>query len=259
MDLISTLFITILASFAINMVMFLVAFRYKTDKLTDISYAISFVTLAGFAVASSPQFPAPKLVLFGLIAIWAARLGTFLLVRIWKKKVDHRFDGMREDFRRFAGFWALQALSVWVILLPILLALSHTKISLTALSYIGIALWAIGVAIESIADIQKYNFSQDPANKGTWIDTGIWRYSRHPNYFGEILAWIGAYVCVLPILTTLESWIGLISPVFITCLLLFVSGIPPLEKHADEKWGSDPEYQAYKRRTSILIPWRKNA
>jgi steroid 5-alpha reductase family enzyme len=148
---------------------------------------------------------------------------------------------------------------VWVILLPTLLALAHTQITLTVVSYAGIALWAAGVTIEATADLQKYTFSQNPKNKGAWIETGVWRYSRHPNYFGEILAWVGVYICVAPVLTPLEAWIGLIGPIFIACLLIFVSGIPPLEKHADEKWGSDPDYQAYKRSTSVLIPWRKKA
>ncbi len=91
-------------------------------------------------------------------------------------------------------------------------------------------------------------------NKGTWIDTGIWRYSRHPNYFGEILVWIGLYIYAVPVLALPANLVALISPLLIMCLLLFVSGIPLLEKSANERWVNIPAYQRYKRRTSILVP-----
>lgn len=239
----------------VNLGMFLIAFRLQSDKLTDISYAVTFMTLALFGFFRSDG-EVYHTILFAIIAVWAVRIGSFLLYRVMKAGKDQRFDGMRESFFKFIRFWIFQAITVWALLLPSLFAFeSSGKLSLFV--YAGLAIWAVGLVIESIADFQKYRFSQDAKNKGTWIDVGIWRFSRHPNYFGEILVWIGVYLIALVSLTTVQVWIGLVSPVFITVLLLFVSGIPLLEKSADKKWGHLKEYQAYKAATSILVPLPK--
>lgn len=242
-------------SLAINMAMSLVAFRLKTDKLTDISYAVSFVALALVGLFTyTPDVD--KLILFSMIALWALRLGGFLLARIWAMKRDTRFDGIREDFWKFARFWVAQGVSVWVILLPALLAFGGSAVTYTTISFIGMGVWGLGLAIEATADLQKRHFSQNPANKDKWIATGLWRYSRHPNYFGEMLVWIGLYLFVLPSLSGVWQLVAAVGPLFIVSLLLFVSGVPPLEKSADARWGKNAEYQKYKRRTSpvVLLP-----
>jgi len=164
---------------------------------------------------------------------------------------------MREHFLQFGKFWLGQALTVWVVMLPATLAFSKAETG-HKLAVIGIALWCTGFIIESIADFQKYHFAHDPKHKGHWIDSGIWRYSRHPNYFGEIMVWISIYIYAFTALTATERLIGLVSPLFITLLLLFVSGIPILERSADKRWGSVSAYQTYKQHTSILIPLPKN-
>jgi steroid 5-alpha reductase family enzyme len=125
--------------------------------------------------------------------------------------------------------------------------------TLGLIAYLGIIIWATGLVIETIADAQKFMFNNDPEKKGRWIDEGLWHYSRHPNYFGEILCWIGIYVYAFyPEFE--QGLVGLISPLFIILLLLFISGIPLLEKASDEKWGHNHEYKKYKRTTSVLIP-----
>ena len=113
--------------------------------------------------------------------------------------------------------------------------------------------WAFGFGVEMIANSQKSKFKADPANNGKYINTGLWSWSRHPNYFGEIVLWIGVAIVALPFLQGWQ-WVALISPIFITLLLTRISGIPMLEKHADEKWGCQEDYEAYKDSTSILIP-----
>jgi steroid 5-alpha reductase family enzyme len=118
---------------------------------------------------------------------------------------------------------------------------------------IGFLIWIFGFAIEVVADAQKSRFRADPMNKGKFIDTGLWARSRHPNYFGEIVLWIGVAVIALPILRGWQ-WVTLISPVFVTLLLTRISGVPMLEKRADEKWGGQEDYEAYKERTPVLIP-----
>jgi steroid 5-alpha reductase family enzyme len=167
-------------------------------------------------------------------------------------KRDKRFDGMRESFFRFLKFWVLQGLAVWVILIP---ALFFINSNLTEVMWVGFIIWALGLILESTADFQKYNFKQNEKNKDRFIQSGIWKYSRHPNYFGEILCWVGIYIFVFASLTSLQKIVSLASPLFIIILLLFVTGLPPLEKYADKKWGKQKDYQEYKRKTSILIPW----
>jgi steroid 5-alpha reductase family enzyme len=251
-----SLFILLVVALGINLAMFAVAFRRQTDKLTDISYAVTFAVLA-LAALFMHEVSLTKVVGAAMVVLWATRLGGFLLYRISKTGVDHRFDGIRDNFKKFLQFWLGQGLSVWVILLPALLLLTGKHNSYTVVSALGLVIWAVGLVVESFADFQKFHFSQQPRNKGKWIDEGVWKYSRHPNYFGEITVWVGMYIFAATNLTTLQAVIGLASPLFIASLLLFVSGIPKLEKGADERWGKDPAYQEYKRRTSLLIPARK--
>ena len=246
------IFYFLFISLAFNMIMFLFAFKFKTDKLTDISYALSFIflILLSFLTSDMNFF---KIILCFMLLIWSFRIGTFLFIRINKIKKDRRFDGMREDFIKFLSFWLLQAVTVWIILIPSILFFS-SSIDFNYFMLFGLLVWILGLAIETIADIQKFNFNKNNKND-KWISTGLWKYSRHPNYFGEILCWIGVYIFTFSSLNILERLFGLLSPIFIAFLLIFVSGIPLLEKYADKKWDRLKEYQEYKRKTNILTLW----
>ena len=239
-----------LLSIGLNLAMFVPAYIYKTDKLTDISYALTFLLITIIAFSLSTQ-TLNKTILAIMIALWSIRLGAFLFIRIRKMKKDKRFDGMRESFTKFIKFWLLQGLTVWIVLIPSILFFATDR---NEVIRIGAIIWLLGIIIETIADAQKYKFKQNTKNKDKYIQEGLWKYSRHPNYFGEILCWIGIYIYVSLSLTTTQKIIGLISPLFIIILLLFVSGIPLLEKYADKKWGRQKDYQEYKRKTSLLIP-----
>jgi steroid 5-alpha reductase family enzyme len=129
--------------------------------------------------------------------------------------------------------------------------------ALDVFALIGLLVWIFGFTMEVVADYQKSRFNADPNNKGKFIRSGLWSRSRHPNYFGEIVLWIGVMLIALPVLQGWQ-WVALISPVFVTLLLTRVSGIPLLEKKADQKWGGQADYEAYKKRTPVLIP-RVNA
>jgi len=236
---------------SINMLMFIPAFIFKTDKLTDISYAVTF-TVVSFLGLILGDFTVPKLALFMMILAWSIRLGAYLLIRIKKIGRDKRFDGMRENFFRFFKFWFFQGISVWVILLPSMFFFNHDK-NLSYYVYVGFVIWLAGLIIESFADAQKYKFINNPENEGKWIDSGLWKYSRHPNYFGEIMVWVGVYIFVLSGIDLEEAFFGLLSPMYISFIILFISGIPLLEKGADKRWGDDPAYREYKRKTSPLI------
>jgi steroid 5-alpha reductase family enzyme len=234
-----------------NSVVFLFAYKLMTDKLTDISYALTFILLVSLSFLYSDR-GLFKIVLLLMVLLWALRLGVFLFLRVSKSGRDKRFDGMREDFYKFLKFWVLQGVAVWVILLPSIMFFRRE----TIYSYfvlIGFLIWFFGFFIELIADFQKYKFNK--SNQGKWISTGLWRYSRHPNYFGEILCWFGIYFFAFGSLMGVERIVGLISPLFIAVLLIFLTGLPQLEKYADKKWGKVKEYREYKRKTSILVPW----
>jgi len=232
--------------------MFLFAYKFKTDKLTDISYALTFIFLALLSFFTK-EFSNFKLILLLMLLLWAFRIGIFLFIRIGKIKKDRRFDGIRENFFKFFMFWFLQGITVWIVLLPSLMFFnSGTQISL--ITWIGFAVWFIGLAIETLSDLQKYQFNKNN-KKQKWISTGLWKYSRHPNYFGEILCWVGIYFFTFSSLSTIQKIFSINSPLFISILLIFITGLPKLEKYADKKWGKLKEYQKYKKKTSILIPW----
>jgi steroid 5-alpha reductase family enzyme len=123
---------------------------------------------------------------------------------------------------------------------------------LDVFALVGFVVWLIGIGIEALADQQKSAFRADPANKGKFIQSGLWAWSRHPNYFGEIVLWVGVAIIAFPVLSGWQL-VTLVSPLFVILLLTRVSGIPMLEKRADERWGGQPDYEAYKERTPVLV------
>jgi steroid 5-alpha reductase family enzyme len=237
----------------VNGAFFAVAAARRTDVVTDLSYSLTFAILAVALVFTGARDPV-QLVVALLVLVWAIRLGGYLFRRILRMKVDHRFDGMRDAPLRFARFWLLQAITVAVVMLPAsyLLDRDHPP-AFGAWAAAGAAVWLAGMVIETVADAQKSAFKANDENRGRFIASGLWRYSRHPNYFGEMLVWWGLFLCAVPVLHG-AAFAVVAGPLFIMLLLLFVSGIPPLERSADEKYGSDPAYRGYKRRTSILVP-----
>lgn len=250
----SIFLMALIASFGINILMFIPAFIFKTDKLTDLSYALTFIFVASAGYLRSGGGTV-QLIMTGAVTLWALRLGTFLFVRIRKMNKDKRFDGMRENFFKFLRFWLLQALAVWVVTLSLTSALASETSRINVYVLVGMAVFLIGLFVESMADSQKYVFAQDPANKDTWIQNGLWSLSRHPNYLGEILVWVGLCIVSQSVLDGRYRFYALASPLFIALLLIFVSGIPLLEKAADKKWGDNPRYRAYKKKTAVLIPF----
>ena len=249
----------VLASFilsvSVNLIFFLVALTLKTDKVTDLSYSLSFMAIAPLLLAANGMnFSLQQLIVTLAIVVWGIRLGSYLFYRILLTKTDERFDDKRNNPKRLTAFWLLQITAVWLILMPYSFYLtSRTVGGMSFITLSGLAVYAAGLIIESVSDYQKFIFKKQPDNKGKWMDKGLWHWSRHPNYFGEMLVWWGLFVVVVPYLTGLKL-LALIGPVFITLLLLFVSGIPLLEKSAEKKYGNNPDYVAYRDSTSLLIP-----
>jgi len=254
---IETILTALIISILIQAVFFAFASAFKTDKVTDLSYGLSFVLIIFYLLLTVNTIGVVQSIISLMVIIWGLRLIVYLFKRILITGKDKRFDGIRENFKRFLQFWTFQAIAVWIISLPSIVIISkNIRLEYSVLLYVGATIWMLGIITEGFADSQKFNFKNDPKNKDKWIETGIWKYSRHPNYFGEILCWWGIYFISLPYLTGFEH-VAIIGPLFITFLLLFVSGIPPLEKKYNEKYKNDPSYQNYKNRTSLLLPLPK--
>lgn len=247
--------IVFLVILLLQVVFFVYAVINKTDKVTDLSYGLTFI-IASVAslILGYESISIFKWLLFALVSVWGIRLSTYLFIRILRTGKDKRFDGIREDPLKFASFWVLQALSIFIILLPTTyILLLPVKMGMNVISYVGFLIAIFGLLIESIADMQKFVFKSKEENKGRWIQSGLWKYSRHPNYLGEILMWLGVFVFSL---MYLNDWgiFTFLSPLYITILLLFVSGIPKLEKEYENRYKGNLEYERYVKNTGVLLP-----
>lgn len=241
-------------AYVINWIVFIPSSRAKTEKYYDLTGSITYLSVIGAALVLSSDLDARALIAAAMVTVWALRLGTFLFRRVRRDGKDGRFDEIKMDPLRFFMAWTLQGL--WVLLtvacaLAIVTASEREDIEWVAI--VGIVVWLAGFAIEVVADRQKSTFRRDSSNDGRFITTGLWAWSRHPNYFGEIALWTGMAIMAIPILSSWR-WVLLISPIFVTVLLTRISGIPMLEARAEKRWGDDPEFRAYTDSTSVLIP-----
>lgn len=241
-------------AFAINWLVFVPSALAKTEHYYDLTGGLTYITVTIVAVCFADTLDLRAALVAAMVILWALRLSTFLFLRISKSGKDDRFDTIKNRPLRFLLAWTLQGL--WVLVtagagLAVITGGAHEPLG--AVGIAGIAIWVIGMLIESIADRQKSKFRADPDNAGRFIDTGLWSWSRHPNYFGEIVLWTGMAILAWPVL---HGWqlATLVSPFFVAFLLIRVSGIPMLEAKADERWGGLPEYEAYKRNTPVLVP-----
>ncbi|KAH7679522.1 3-oxo-5-alpha-steroid 4-dehydrogenase (acceptor) protein [Dioscorea alata] len=245
---------TALVTVGYQLVFFIITALLKFDKVTDFAGSTNFIILSILTLAIKGTWHFRQIVLTVLVVIWGFRLGLFLLMRILQWGEDRRFDEMRNNLGKLAVFWIFQAVWVWTVSLPVTVVnASDRNPSVQARDIIGWIMWSIGITIEATADQQKLIFKNSPVNKGKWCNVGVWRYCRHPNYFGEILLWWGIFVASTPVLRGAE-WLVIFGPVFLTLLLLFVSGVPLLEESADKRYGGIEEYRLYKNTTSPLVP-----
>lgn len=246
--------IAVVGAFVVQWIVFVPSFWARTERFFDLTGSLTFIGMTAVIVILTPMMDARGWMLAAMVVVWAARLGAFLFSRVRRSGGDDRFDELKESFLRFGQVWTLQGL--WVTMTAgaawIAITAQH-RVGIDAFAVIGLIVWLIGLGFEVVADLQKSGFKADPANAGRFIDTGVWSWSRHPNYFGEILLWIGVAIVTLPVLQGWQ-WVALASPVFVAALITKVSGIPLLEAKADAKWGGQPDYEAYKAKTSVLIP-----
>ncbi|MDE0546211.1 DUF1295 domain-containing protein [Microbacterium sp. C7(2022)] len=248
--------LAVAAAFAIQVIVYVPSMLAQTERFFDLTGSLTFILITAGLLVLAPAPDVRSIILAAMVVIWAVRLGSFLFVRIHRSGSDDRFDELKTSPIRFLRVWVLQGLWVSLTAAAAWIAMSTAateRAPLGVLTFVGIAVWLLGITIEIVADLQKSAFKADSANRGDFIRTGLWSRSRHPNYFGEIVLWIGVTLVAAPVLAGWQ-WVALISPLFVTLLLTKVSGVPLLEAKADKRWGGDDDYAAYKKRTPVLIP-----
>ena len=243
----------IILSFIIHWLLFIPAYVFKTEKFYDLTGTISYISIVLYVLLSSTDgiINFGNMIVSSLIIMWTVRLGTFLFTRIKKAGEDKRFREIKKSFSWF--FMAFTISGMWVSICAIcaLTGISN-GIELTGVTYIGIVIFIIGFALEIISDNQKTNFRKIESNKDKFITTGVWKYSRHPNYLGEIVLWTGVAIISYSSLEVYQMF-TLVSPMFTYLLLVKVSGINLLEKSGEKKWGHLDSYKSYKKNTPRLI------
>lgn len=246
--------LAVAACFLIQWLVYLPSQLRRTERFFDATGAITYVTITAGLLALHPKAALYHLLLAAAVVLWALRLGTFLFLRVSRDGGDGRFDEIKPSVPRFLAVWTVQGLWITLTAAAAWMALSSTRPQTVTLPVLaGLLIWAVGLSIEVVADLQKSRFRADPANRGRFITTGLWSLSRHPNYLGEIALWTGVAIMALP---ALHGWqlMSLVSPVFVWLLLTKVSGIPLLERRADDRWGGQEDYERYKRTTPVLLP-----
>lgn len=249
--------LTLLVTIGMQLTFFAIAWTFKFDKVTDIAGSMNFVLIAWLTFLVHGTFYARQIVVVIMVTVWGGRLGLFLLYRVLVRGKDERFDEIRESFGKFLGFWIYQMLWAWIVSLPVtFLMAGKNDVSIGALDGIGWACWGIGFIFEALADQSKHNHYADERTRKTFLRTNVWAVSRHPNYFGEIMCWLGIFLTSASVYerNTRAGYVSVLSPLFTAFLLLFVSGIPLGEERYDRKFGHLAEYIEYKRTTSPLIP-----
>jgi steroid 5-alpha reductase family enzyme len=247
----------VVLAFVIQWIAFLPAYIFQTEKFYDLTGSLTYLTIVWYALTfSSNHFSdlsISNITIVLLITFWALRLGSFLFMRIHKDGEDKRFRSIKPSATQFFMTWTLQGLWVSLCSMCALTAISsELGVVVNALFYIGLALFIYGFSIEIIADKQKSQFRSIPENRDSFITTGLWAKSRHPNYFGEIVLWTGIACISFSSLKGMQ-YLTLISPIFTYLLLVYVSGVRMLEARADKKWGHDQTYIKYKDETSKLL------
>lgn len=236
------------------MVFFIVAQVIRNNSIVDMGWGFGFVVLALATLLLTGAYLERSLLLTLLVLIWGGRLTYHIVLRNWGKPEDFRYAKWRREWgswlvpRAFLQVFMLQGLLMLIIGYPIILVNASSQPGLNLLDYLGLLVWLIGFYFEAVGDRQLADFKKDPANKGHVIKSGLWKYTRHPNYFGEATMWWGIFLIALSVPS---GWSAVISPLTITLMLLYVSGVPMLER----KYKDNEEFQAYAKVTNMFFPW----
>ncbi|XP_038044776.1 uncharacterized protein LOC119719404 [Patiria miniata] len=240
--------------FGIQWGLFIIAAALKTEKFYDLAGSGTFLLLTYLSLKWGETFHFRQMVQSGMVGVWGLRLGMYLFSRVLSEGEDRRFRHAKNNLGLFFIYWTVQAVWVWVTLLPTqILNAEKNDRPLTKRDYVGWGLFVVGFLLEIVADYQKAAFRANPDNVGKFINTGLWSISRHPNYLGEIILWAGLYISASSVMTG-KQYLSVISPMFVYFLLTRVSGIPILEKYGMKKWGNNNLYRDYVNKTPVLWP-----
>ncbi len=246
---------SIIVLFVYFFLFFLVGTLIKNNSIVDMGWGIGFVILAWFTTLRSGNLGGANLLITILISIWGVRLFYHIMKRNLGKEEDFRYAKWREEWgkwvvlRAFFQVYMLQGVFMFIVALPVILINTRdTPGGISLFALIGLGIWIIGFFFESVGDYQLKKFKENPKNKGKIMSSGLWKYTRHPNYFGEATMWWGLAIISV---SAGGSPAVFVSPIVITYLLLFVSGVPMLEKSFDKR----PGYQEYKEVTPKFFPW----
>ena len=241
--------------FGIQVVVFLPSFIFKTEHYFDLTGGLTFISILiflGYSLISNNNFSSfSKLIPLFLVGCWAVRLSSFLFLRIKRSGKDLRFDEIKKSFLRFMAAWILQGLWVFMCMLPVITMISSNESTNLKFTIIGIFLWVIGWLVEVISDVQKTRFNSKSENKGKFVNIGLWSVSRHPNYFGELVLWLGITLIAFPTFLGFQ-YLSCLTPIFVYLLLNKISGVNLLEDIADKRWGDNQNYQEYKKSTNFI-------
>ena len=228
---------------------FLIGLATKDNSVADVLWGLGFVLIAWYSLIRASTFEIEQLLITSLVSIWGLRLFAHILARKWKKPEDYRYAKWRKDWGKWVNLRAyfqvflLQGLMMFIISAPILLVNLYYQERSYWYWIAGVSVWLIGFFFEAAGDAQLRDFVKTK-KKGEIMTKGLWKYTRHPNYFGESAMWWGLFVLS-------GQWLAIVSPLLLTFLLLKVSGVPLLEK----KYEGNPAWEAYKKKTSVFVPW----
>lgn len=234
--------------------LWLLSLALKNSSIVDIFWGMGFVMIAWLAFSLGQGYIPRKQLVAVLVTMWGVRLALHIFFRNWGKGEDFRYAKWREEngprwwWVSFFQVFLLQGFLMWIISTPLIAAeTSGFPVIITPLDAIGVVVWMIGFLLEVLGDLQLMSFKQNPKNKGKLFTKGLWRFTRHPNYFGESVLWWGYYIIAL----ASGSWWTIFSPILMTYLLLRVSGVAMLERTMKMK----PGYEEYIRKTNAFLPW----